>query len=241
MIDMHSHILPLVDDGAKSIEETIAMLKEAEDANFTDIFATSHYIEGEYEFNKIDRQYIIEAIMRKIEQQKINIKIHIGTEAYISPNLTKLLKNKIIATLGNSRYILFELPLKAKVINIEDTINDICSLGLIPIIAHPERYDIVKENHNIVKEWVELGALIQANYASILNAYGNKNKTTLLKLLNADLVHFLGTDAHMQKSIYTKIEEIKKMYIKEIGEEKFNILTYQNPIMVIGNKPIIVK
>lgn len=238
MIDMHAHILPGIDDGAKDTKETLLMLKEAREAGFTDVLATSHYVEGKYEFNKVDREYIINAITKKIEEENINIKIHVGAEGYITNNLPELIEKKVIPTLANSRYILFELPMRAKIMNVEDIIIRIHELGLIPIIAHPERYEIVKDNPNIVARWIELGALMQSNYGSILNAYGNKNKETLLKLLNADAVHFLGTDTHYKGGFYTQMNTIKSLLIKEIGEEKLDVLSYKNPKKVLENEVI---
>lgn len=238
MIDTHAHILPAVDDGAKNIEETLEIMKEAKKAGFTDIFATSHYIPGHYEFNKVDREYIVKAIMEKARKENINLKIHIGAEAYISINLPELIEKNIISTLANSRYMLFELPMSSKAMNTEYIIDRIGELGLIPVIAHPERYEIVMQNPNIVSNWIERGALLQSNYGSIIKAYGAKSKETLIKLLNANAIHFLGTDTHCSGSFYTKMEEIKQAFIKEIGEERFNILSYNNPKKILENEII---
>lgn len=238
MVDIHSHILPGIDDGASNINETFAMIQEACDAGFTDIFSTSHYIENEYEFSKIEREHIINAIMKKVEEKGINIKIHVGAEAYISNNLPQLIKDKKVATLGNSRYVLFELPLNAKVMYTESIIDELIRMNLIPVIAHPERYEMVKKEPNIVLEWIARGALMQCNYGGIIGIYGNEAQNTLVKLLKADAVHFLGTDCHRSNSIYTKMEEIEKSFIKEIGQDKFNILSIENPKSVINNEKI---
>ena len=210
MIDVHSHILPSVDDGAKDIAETFKILEEACDAGFSDIFATSHYIEGEYEFNKTDREFIIEALMQKIAEEGLDIKLHIGAEGYISNDLPKLIEAGEVPTMGNSKYVLFELPLRAKVMYTSEVINKLINMKLIPIIAHPERYEVVQDDPNLAIEWVEDGALLQSNFASIIGRYGTKAKETLYKLLDANAVHFLGTDNHRAGSIYTRIDNIKR-------------------------------
>lgn len=148
MIDVHSHILPSVDDGARDIEETFKILNEACDAGFSDIFATSHYIEGEYEFNKTDREFIIQALTNKINEEGLDIKLHIGAEGYISNDFPKLIQAGCVPTLGNSKYVLFELPLRAKVMYTEEVINKLLQIKLIPVIAHPERYELVKHYIN---------------------------------------------------------------------------------------------
>ena len=238
MIDVHSHILPCVDDGARDIEETFRILNEACDAGFSDIFATSHYIEGEYEFNKTDREFIIEALTNKINEEGLDIKLHIGAEGYISNDFPKLIQAGCVPTLGNSRYVLFELPLRAKVMYTEEVINKLLQLKLIPVIAHPERYELVQDDPNIAIDWVEAGALLQCNYVSIIGRYGNTAKETLYKLLDADAVHFLGTDNHRAGSIYTRMEDIKKEFRKKIGRDKFYELSELNPRCILNNDEI---
>lgn len=238
MIDVHSHILPSVDDGANDINETFKILEEACNAGFSDIFATSHYIEGEYEFNKTDREFIIEALMQKIEEEGLNIKLHIGAEGYISSDFPKLIEAGEVPTLGNSRYVLFELPLRAKVMYTSEVINKLLNMKLIPIIAHPERYEIVQDDPSIAIDWIDDGALLQCNYASIIGRYGLTAKETLFKLLDANAVHFLGTDNHRAGSIYTKIGEIEKEFIKRIGKDKFYELSEINPRCILNNKEI---
>ena len=238
MIDVHSHILPSVDDGANDINETFKILEEACNAGFSDIFATSHYIEGEYEFNKTDREFIIEALMQKIEEEGLNIKLHIGAEGYISSDFPKLIEAGEVPTLGNSRYVLFELPLRAKVMYTSEVINKLLNMKLIPIIAHPERYEIVQDDPSIAIDWIDDGALLQCNYASIIGRYGLTAKETLFKLLDANAVHFLGTDNHRAGSIYTKMSEIKKEFIKRIGKDKFYELSEINPRCILNNEEI---
>lgn len=238
MIDVHSHILPNVDDGAKDITETFEMIYEACRAGFSDIFATSHYIEGEFEFNKTDREFIIEALMQKIAEEGLDIKIHVGAEGYISNDFPKLIQAGVVPTLGNSRYVLFELPLRAKVMYTAEVINKLLNMKLIPIIAHPERYEVVQDDPNIAIEWVEEGALLQCNYASIIGRYGSSSKETLFKLLDANAVHFLGSDTHRSGSIYTRMSDIKREFRKRIGKDKFYELSELNPRCILNNETI---
>lgn len=241
MIDVHSHILPNVDDGARDIAETFKILNEACNAGFSDIFATSHYIDGEYEFSKRDRKFIIEALNQKIEEEGLNIKLHIGAEGYISSDFPKLIEADEVPTLCNSRYVLFELPLRAKVMYTSEVINRLLNMKLIPIIAHPERYEQVQDDSNIAIEWVEDGALLQCNYASIIGRYGSRAKETLHKLLEADAVHFLGTDNHRADSIYTRMSDIKREFRKKIGKDKFYELSELNPRCIMNNEEFDIK
>lgn len=238
MIDVHTHILPSIDDGSKDIEETFKIISEACSAGFTDVFATSHYIEGEYEFNKTDREFIIEAIMQKVEEENIDIKIHVGAEGYISNELPNLIKEGVVPTLGDSRYVLFELPLRAKVMYTEEVINKLIQMKLVPVIAHPERYELIQDEPNIAIDWIEQGALLQCNYASVIGRYGMKAKETLYKLLDANAVHFLGTDNHRVGSIYTRMDDILSEYKRKIGKEKLYELSEINPRSIINDEEI---
>ena len=239
MIDIHTHILPELDDGARNIYQTMEMIKEAEKAGFTDIITTSHYIENEYDVPKSDRDTIIEALQDNLNSENINIKLYNGAEAYITDILCELVEKKIIPTLANSRYVLFELSLSgSKVLYLNQVIEDLITNGFTPIIAHPERYEIVQNNPNIAIEWIKKGVLLQANYASIIERYGHKSKQTLIKLLNADAIHFLGTDCHRPEAIYCQMPEILDKYKDEIGSEKLEELSNINPRKILNNEKI---
>ncbi len=236
MIDMHTHILPGIDDGSRNLDQTMQMIKEAEQAGFKEIITTSHYIENEYDVNSIRRQEMIESLQKKLGESNINVKLHNGAEAFISANLTELIRKQTIPTLANSRYVLFEIPMHLEVLYLDRTIEELITSKYKPIIAHPERYDIVRENPNIAVEWVRKGAMLQSNYGSIVGKYGNKSKQTIIKLLKANAIHFLGTDTHAPKTTYTQIEDIMKKLSKIIEKIKMIELTEENPKKVINNE-----
>ena len=237
MIDIHTHILPKIDDGAQSLEETYHMIEEAQKAGFTDIIATSHYIENQYEVDTIKRRALIEAINRVIAQKELNIKLHMGNEIYITPNLAQLVKQKKVATLADSRYVLFELPMNSKINYLEKIIFEIQANGLVPIIAHPERYQYVQENPNFVVNLVTKGVLFQANFASIGGYYGKKAKKALIQLLKANSIHFFAVDAHNFEK-YDIIQENIKELEKIISKEQLERLTTIHPSHILENTKI---
>lgn len=238
MIDIHTHILPGIDDGSKDIMQTMQMIKEAELAGFTDIITTSHYIENEYDVGKVDRQSLIDAIQNEINKEEINIILHNGAEAFITNSLVDLVEDNEIPTLADSRYVLFELPMHMNVLYLDRVIEELITSKYRPIIAHPERYDIVKENPNMAIKWVKNGVLLQANYSSIIGNYGVDAKNTLLKLLDANAIHFLGTDTHTPNTKYIQINEMLEEYKKVIGEEKLEELTKLNPNKILNDEKI---
>lgn len=239
MIDIHSHVLPSIDDGSSSAEESLNMIQEAYENGFTDIITTSHYIyNGNYNVNYLQRKEIIKAMQRLMNVKHIEVNLYNGAEAYITPELSLLFEKKVISTLANSRYVLFELPLNSKVIYVEKVITDLVNMGFIPIIAHPERYEIVQNKIDTALEWIRLGAYLQCNYASINGQYGAKAKKTLIKLLKEDAVTFLGTDCHSEQSIYCDMDIYLELLKKEIGITKLNELTTINPKKIINDELI---
>ena len=240
MIDIHTHILPNIDDGSQNISDTVAMIKEAQNAGFTEIITTSHYIENEYNVPKSSRTEIINAVQKLLINENIKITLYNGAEAYITNNLASLVQDGIVPTLAESRYVLFELPLSGpKVIYINQVIEDLITSGYYPIIAHPERYEMVQQEPNMAIEWVKKGVLLQSNYASIIERYGHKAKQTLLKLLDANAIHFLGTDTHRPETIYAQMNEVINEYDKKIGSDKVEELTLLNPKKILKNEKII--
>lgn len=238
MIDVHSHIIPAIDDGSYSIEETLKMLEEAEKTGFTDIIATSHYIENYYEIDVEQRQRSVDEINNKLEENGINIKVHCGSEIYVSQNMIDLIKNKKASSLANTKYVLFELPMNNNIMYLDDIIFEIQSAGFIPVIAHPERYSYVQDNPKMLVELINKGVLFQGNFGSIIGKYGNTAKKTLKKLLQYNMIHFLGSDAHRSNSIYTNIDTAITELQKVISEEKLIELTVKNPKRLLKNEDI---
>ncbi len=233
MIDFHAHILPNIDDGARTLEDTFKIIKEAEDIGFKKIISTSHYIEDYFYKDEEERKKIID----EINKNTGNIEIIIGSEIYSNPDIVTLIKEKKASTINNTRYVLFEIPFSNNISYFNIMIDDLKRNRYIPIIAHPERYEIVKDNPKIVEEWKKRGILIQSNYESILGKYGKKSEEIVKLLLNHDLVDFLGSDVHTigtylnVKNAIDKIENI-------IGKEKFLLLSEKNAEKVLNNQNI---
>ena len=234
MIDFHSHILPQIDDGSVSFEETINMLKEAKQTGFTKIISTSHYLEGYYESDESSRN----ELLQQIKEKNIGIDLYLGSEVYISENMIEFLETKKASTINNSRYVLFELPMGSKTILTKEIIYRLIENNYLPIIAHPERYSYVQDNPEYVEELLEMGAMFQSNFGSIIGLYGKKAEKTVKKLLREDLIQFLGSDVHHEEHIYKYMPKILKKLKKIISSEKLRELTEINPQKVLNNEEI---
>lgn len=238
MIDFHSHILPNIDDGSRGIDETFNLIQEAKNVGFSAIISTSHYLENEYIVEEQARKVCLNAIEKELEQKQINLKLYLGSEIYVSYNMLDLINDKKASTINESRYVLFELPFNREFENLKNVIFKLINNGFKPIIAHPERYEYVQKDPNIAFNLVNMGVLFQGNYGSLIGTYGKKAKNTITLLLKNNLIHFLGTDAHRENTIYPKIPETLEKLETVISKEEIEELTTINPKMVIENKNI---
>lgn len=238
MIDFHSHIIPNIDDGSSSLEESINLIKEAEKAGFTAVISTSHYIEGYYDYNQEERKKYLENLYN-VENNDKNVKLYLGSEIYITEDMFELIEQEKASTINNSRYILFELPMNSKTFLAKEIVYRAIEKGYLPIIAHPERYTYVQEDINYARELSNMGALFQSNYGSIIGMYGNHAKKAIYKLLEDDLIQFLGSDVHREGQIYNKVPKILKKLEKIISKKKIEELTQINAEKVLNNENIL--
>ena len=164
MIDFHTHILPNIDDGSRSIEETFNLIKEAKNVGFEAIVLTSHYIENYYETDTPEREVWINAIHENLQTKNIDIKLYLGNEIYMTENIVKLLEDGKASTINDTSYVLFEMPLNIEPENLYDIIYEMKQCKLVPILAHPERYTFIQNEPELAYDLIQKGVLMQANY-----------------------------------------------------------------------------
>lgn len=236
--DLHCHLLPGIDDGSSSIEESIETLRRAEKEGVSEIVLTPHYIENtRYNCNNKNKLELFKKLKKEMSKKDINIKLYLGNENYMSMNFIELLENNEIMTINNSRYLLLEFPLNQIYKNSKECLYELVTKGYVPILAHPERYRDFQKNPSLVEEYTRMGVLLQGNYKSLLGKYGSKAKKTLKILLKKDLITFLGSDMH-----HTDDYEIEKALkkVKRIvkDENRVEDISFNNFDKVIANKEL---
>lgn len=235
MIDIHCHILPGIDDGAQTIEDSIAMAKQAVREGITTIIATPHHRNGKYENSS---EKVIEQtnlLNERLKQDKINLHILPGQEPRIYGEILQAYKDNDIITLNQtSKYLFLELPSNHVPRYTEQLIYDLQLVGLTPIIVHPERNGEITENSDILYQLVKKGALTQVTAASITGGFGNKIRKFTLQLIEANLTHFVASDAHNITTRSFRLREAYEEIEKKYGTDLVYLFTENAELLVNG-------
>ncbi|NIK11805.1 tyrosine-protein phosphatase [Alkalibacillus almallahensis] len=247
MIDIHSHILPGVDDGAESTADSIAMAKVAQSEGINTIYATPHHLNGRYDTEPKVIEEKVHNLNEEFKKLNINLTVLEGQEIRINGEVHEDLQNGSAISLGNqSIYTLIEFPSSHIPQFSKYTIYDLQRDGYLPIIAHPERNAGISNHPNTLYRLVKRGALSQLTAASVAGHFGKKIQKLCFKLIEANLVHFIASDAHNTDSRGFFMEEafdvIEKRYgyglVEQFKENAHAVMTNE---MVIADPPVEIK
>ncbi|NMM65102.1 exopolysaccharide biosynthesis protein [Clostridium sp. P21] len=207
MIDIHTHILPGIDDGSKDMDYSIKMLKIAEDNGIKKIIATPHFYRGYYENKYEDVCKHIEDLKKKIVEISINVEIFPGQEVFLDNHTLELYKDGAIKGLNNSKYVLVEFPMETMPKQALDMLYELKISGAVPIIAHPERYLYFMKKPSLINEFIEEKHLFQLNSGSVKGLFGKEAQKLSHTLIEHNICDFIASDAHSTGRRSPKIEE----------------------------------
>ncbi|MDW4099690.1 capsular biosynthesis protein [Staphylococcus saprophyticus] len=196
MIDIHNHILVDVDDGPKSINEAIELLKQAKSEGATDIVASPHHLHTRYS-NDIQKVKMKLNELKKIEEIKeLEIRLYSGQEIRVTDQIIDDINNGKIEGINGSRYLLLEFPSNEVPHYSNQLFYELQTMGYVPIIAHPERNKAIVQNMDLLFELINGGALSQITTSSLLGEFGSNVRKLSLKMIDNNLAHFIASDAH---------------------------------------------
>ena len=228
-IDCHSHILYGIDDGAKSLEDSIDIIKSLVDLGFDSIVFTPHY-RGNYKANNKVKKIILNDIKNELNNLNINVDLYLANEVKITSNILDLIEKEEISLLGN--YLFLELPFDTKIYNLDKIIYELQSNNINIILVHPERYTYL--TYEDYDKLLSSDVLFQVNYESIIGKYGLKAKNIVKYLYKNNMVSFIASDVHTTNtSMFTKFNKIEDKIIKIVGETTYNNLVYNNMKKII--------
>ena len=242
MIDIHSHIIPSIDDGAKSEEIALEMLSLAECTGTRKIILTPHYFRGKFMTPLSEVKEKLSYMKKLAEDNNINLELYVGQEIYFTPSLLEDLKNGEIGTLNDTRYMLIEFNLAEIDEEALDILYELRIKGIIPVIAHPERYLELQKEPSKINDFIEEGCLFQLNAASISGLFGKEAKKIAKIFLEHNIYNFIGSDAHTNnkrdtnlKKYKESIEEIQKGFMK-VASENAQLLLDNQEVRFKGRK-----
>lgn len=216
--DMHSHLIPGIDDGAKTMEDSLMLIRKLYALGYRKLITTPH-IMSDYFKNTPEIIFSGLADLRAaVKKENIEIEINAAAEYYLDDGFVHKLENEKLLTIGEN-YLLFEVSYINCPDNLKEIIFRMQILGYKPVLAHPERYPFWFNKFDEYREFKELGVLLQINTISLAGYYGNEAKKTAEKLIDNDMVDMAGTDMHHLKHADALLKTGNEKYFKLLLEK----------------------
>ena len=237
-IDIHSHILPGVDDGAAGWEMSMRMLKCAADDGISVIVLTPHDKPGHRHMPFSEMRNRMEKLQCMMEEEKIDIKLHMGREVYYRSGMLGNMEEDMTVTLAGSRYLLVEFNPLADYSYIRNGIYSLLMEGYYPVLAHVERYRNVCARKSGINDLIEMGCYMQVNAGSVTGRFGWKTRQFVKRILKCGQVHFIATDAHDLGKRAPALSDCADFISKKYGGDYCRKLFLDNPMDVIRDREI---
>ena len=200
--DIHSHFIPGIDDGSDSLETSISLIKGLVDLGYKHIITTPHIMSDHYENSSEDILNGLKTVRERLNTEGVDVTLHAAAEYYMDEYFLNLLNTQPLLTLWDN-YVLVEMGFYSPPRGWEDYFFKIALKGYQPILAHPERYSYFHKSYIEYAEIKEKGVALQVNLLSLTGYYGESVKKTAFRLLDDNLIDFIGTDAHHVRHIET--------------------------------------
>ncbi|MFB5193657.1 tyrosine-protein phosphatase [Neobacillus sp. KR4-4] len=235
MVDLHSHILPGIDDGARDLSESVNMAKKAVEQGIHTIVATPHHLNNRYENPKqtiIDR---VRELNKALLEEKIDLNVLPGQETRIYGEMVEGYEIGEILPIDNTQYVLVEFSSGHVPRYTEKLFYDLQTKGLIPVIVHPERNQEIIERPEVLYQLVKKGALSQVTASSICGDFGKKIKNFSMQLIDANLTHFIASDAHNTSNRTFKMREAFEMIQTKYGTDLVYLFQENAELVIEGS------
>ncbi|CDS93541.1 protein tyrosine phosphatase [Sphingobacterium faecium] len=226
-VDMHNHLLPGIDDGSTSVQQSLGFIKELNSLGFKKFICTPHIMDGVHPNTKFSITQSHQALLEGLRKAGSNIEIFPAAEHMIDDGLHTLIQNNDLCLMPGG-YVLIEMSYLSESKALFQTILNINKLGYKPILAHPERYNYYHTNFDIYKQIKDAGCLLQLNLLSLSRYYGVDVKAIAMTLVKSGMYDFVGTDLHHEKHLQSLKNVVEKYPVREMLKS-CNIL---NPTLI---------
>ncbi len=239
MIDLHSHILPGLDDGAEDWEESINMARSAANDGIQGMVCTPHWVIGVYENTRPIILQQVATFREKLRDHNISLKVYPGSELRLDPSLLQKIKQREILTLNDGgQYALIELPEVVMSEHLETFLWDMIAHGITPIIGHPERNSFVQSHPEKLSNWIEMGTMIQITASSLLGYFGRRTMEFTKMMLDHQLVHIMATDSHGMRTRSPQLSKAARMLEEIVGKVEAHKMTLETPKRIVSGKRV---
>ena len=237
LIDIHNHSLLGLDDGAKSLEESLEMIKVSNGEGVSNLVFTPHYRDRIYNntYEIINERY--ESIKNFLDDFK-GINFHLGAEVFLCSNIPQMISSGVIATINRSRYFLLELPDYLDLRILLNIVFEIKLNGYIPVISHIERNNMFLNNFKYIGKILEAGCLIQITAASICGRFGREIEKFTFKLIESNGVHVVASDAHNLRRRTPELRSAYNIINTNFGKQYAKEIFFEIPLNLINNDTI---
>ena len=233
LIDIHCHILPKVDDGPDSVEESLKILKDMKRQGIKHVIVTPHYRPEMFE-PSMKRVIYSYRHLRDIAYE-MGVSMSLGCEYYRNEQIIDHMDNRKRPSMAGSRYVLIEFSMNDLFPTIRNYVYELITHGYQPIIAHVERYFCCQKMEKI-QELKDMGALVQLNAGSVLGEEGWKLKIFCLDLMKKDLVDFIASDTHNTSDRKLNLKKCASYVTKKMGKQYAERIFFNNPLNILKNR-----
>ncbi len=241
LIDIHTHIIPGVDDGSESIRMSLGMLALSAESGITDVVATPHCnIPGEAD-NYVSMELYTALLNLRNEAERAGIPVRVlrGMEVFATPELPDLIRERKVWSLNGTHYLLMEFAFDEDPSFCRELLEKLRKMGVRPVIAHPERYFFVQDDPQIAYEWCTTGCALQVNKGSLLGRFGQGPERTARLLVEHGLAACVASDAHSDYQRSTYMAELSRLLERDYGEEFRDLLMELNPGRILRGETLL--
>lgn len=237
--DIHSHILPGVDDGAQTMEEALEMIKTAHDEGTRSILLTPHYEKGKNRYTKEELHSRFEELKNKVAVDIPDMNLYLGNEVLYADGIVEDLKQGLIQTMNDTKYVLVEFNIRTSYSELYQAIRKITNARFRPIIAHVERYRCLFKHMDRIDELVGMEAYLQMNISSVYGGIFDENARWCKQLVKEEYISFFGTDTHDLDNRAPYIKDYTGWIEKKCGNDFLKRVFQENPEKMIKNQYIV--
>lgn len=234
MIDLHSHILPEMDDGARDLDETLQMARLAVKSGISHLVATPHRKDG-------GAEQVLESVrflQQALQEMGLPLKVYAGMEIYATKDTAQLLREGKLLTLNDSRYPLIEFDFESDGTLETRILESVVQAGYRPVVAHPERYLYIQQEPRLLNEWVGMGCLLQVNKGSLTGRFGPVCQELSMALAERRFAAAVASDAHSSQSRTPWMYDAWDLLARYISPIAAETLLLENPGRILRNETV---